>query len=131
MSEERNHAELQAVLAEDEEILRVILAEALECAGFEVHQADNGVNALAIIQTRPTTDLLVSDIKMPGMNGFQLAEAGLKCQPGMKVILMTGHTPEETPPSLRRYGFKVMQKPFDLDQLSTLARTLVGTLRPH
>jgi DNA-binding NtrC family response regulator len=120
------HEAPRAVLAEDAEMLRAIIAETLECAGFLVSEAGDGTQALALIGTEPATDLLVSDIRMPLMNGYQLAEAALKLRPRLKVLLMTGHGPEETPRSLRRHSFPVQQKPFDLDQFSMLARELVG-----
>lgn len=116
----------RAVVAEDQEMLRAILAEALQCEGFLVSEAGDGAQALAIIRTAPSTDLLVSDIKMPVMNGHQLLEAALKLKPGLKAVLMTGHTPEECPASLQPYHFQVLQKPFDLEQFSTMARELVG-----
>jgi hypothetical protein len=117
----------RAVLAEDDEMLRALIAEELRHAGFHVSQADDGAQALAIIRAQPATDLLVSDIRMPGMNGFQLAETGLKFRPGMKVILMTGYAAEPVPASLRQHHLQIMQKPFDLEELSVLARRLIRT----
>src|SRR5215472_8715393 len=116
----------RAVVAEDEEMLCAILAETLRCEGFVVSEASDGAEALAIIRTEPTTDLLVCDIRMPVMGGYQLVEAALKLRPGLKVVLMTGHTPDEAPPSLRPYRLPVLQKPFDLDQFTMMARELVS-----
>jgi len=116
----------RAVVAEDEEMLRAILAATLKGEGFVVSEARDGAEALASIRTAPSIDLLVADIRMPVMSGYQLVEAALKLRPGLKVVLMTGHAPDEAPPSLRPYRFPVLQKPFDLDQFSMLARELVG-----
>ena len=116
----------RAVVAEDEGMLRVILAETLRCEGFLVCEAADGAQALALVCTEPSADLLVADIRMPLMNGYQLVEAALKHRPGLKVVLMTGHAPEKAPASLRPYRFQVLQKPFDLEQFSTMARALVG-----
>jgi two-component system cell cycle response regulator CpdR len=115
----------RAVLAEDAEMLRVIIAETLKCAGFLVSTAADGAEALALIRDEPA-DLLVTDIRMPIINGYKLAEAALRLRSGLKVVLMTGHAPEDTPPSLRRHRFEVLQKPFDLDRFSIMARKLVG-----
>ena len=126
-SSERAEQEMpRVVLAEDEEMLRAIIADTLACAGFLVSEAVDGAEALSIIRSSPATDLLVSDIRMPVMNGYQLAEAALRLRPALKVLLITGHPLEETPPSLRPYRFQVLQKPFDLDQFSMTARKLVG-----
>lgn len=115
----------RAVLAEDEDMLRAILAETLRSEGFDVSEASDGAQALAFIRSHPT-DLLVSDIRMPVMSGYRVVEAALKLRPGLKVVLMTGHAPEEAPPSLRPYRFQLLQKPFDLEQFSAIARELVG-----
>ena len=116
----------RAVVAEDEEMLRAILAETLRCEGFLVNEACDGAEALAIIRSEPCTDLLVSDIRMPVVSGYQLVEAALKLRPGLKVVLMTGHALDEAPPTLRPHRLPVLQKPFDLDQFAMLARELVG-----
>jgi DNA-binding NtrC family response regulator len=69
--------------------------------------------------------LLVPDIRMPGMNGIDLAEAGLKLRPELKVLLMTGYATESLPVSLRERGLEILRKPFDLSALSALALGLV------
>ena len=116
----------RAVLAEDAEILRAIIAETLECAGFLVSEAGDGTEALALIGTEPAIDLLVSDIRMPLMNGYQLAKAALRLRPELKVLLITGHPREDAPTSGRPHRFQVLQKPFDLDTFTMIARKLVG-----
>ena len=63
-------------------------------------QAGDGQEALAILKAHPRSRFLVSDIRMPGMDGYALAEAGLELRPDLKVILMTGYAAE--PPKLVR-----------------------------
>jgi len=116
----------RAVVAEDEGMLRTVLAETLRCEGFIVSEASDGAQALALIRTQPWTDLLVSDIRMPVMSGYLVVESGLRLRPGLKVMLMTGYAPEEPPPSLRPYRFQLLQKPFDLERFSAMARELLG-----
>lgn len=116
----------KVLIADDEAMLRIVAAETLEDAGFEVSEAGDGSSALAILKSDPSIQLLVSDIKMPGMNGIELAEAGLKLKPALKVLLMTGYATETLPDSLRAHGLEILRKPFDLHHLSTLALNLVG-----
>jgi DNA-binding NtrC family response regulator len=116
----------RVLIADDEAMLRIVAAETLEDAGFEVSEAGDGTRALAILQSDPSIQLLVSDIKMPGMNGIELAEAGLKLMPGLKVLLMTAYATENIPDSLRAHGLEILRKPFDLNRLSALALNLVG-----
>lgn len=116
----------RVLIADDEAMLRIVAAETLEEAGFTVSEAGDGDSALAILKSDPSIDLLVSDIKMPGLNGIELAEAGLKLRPELKVLLMTAYATETLPDSLRAHGLEILRKPFDLDRLSALALNLVG-----
>ena len=79
------------LLAEDEAMLRVIAVEMLEDAGFTVFQAADGEEALTLLKQNPGIALLVSDIKMPRMDGYSLAQEGLSVRPDLKVLLMTGY----------------------------------------
>lgn len=120
------HSVPKVLIADDEAMLRIVAAETLEDAGFSVSEAGDGSSALAILQADPSIELLVSDIKMPGMNGIELAEAGLKLRPELKVLLMTAYATETLPDSLRARGLEILRKPFDLNQLSARALNLVG-----
>ena len=84
----------QILVAEDEAMLRTIAVEMLEDAGFAVFQAGDGEEALALLKTNPGIEVLVSDIKMPRMDGYALAEAGLALRPELKILLMTGYAQE-------------------------------------
>jgi DNA-binding NtrC family response regulator len=111
----------QILIAEDELMLRVIAVEMLEDAGFRVFQAGDGEEALAILNENPAIMLLVSDIKMPRMDGYALVEAGLAFKPDLKILMMTGYA-EDPPPSLiRDRHIEILHKPFNLDRLCELA----------
>jgi CheY-like chemotaxis protein len=114
------------LVAEDEAMLRLVAVETLSDAGFRVFDAGDGNAGLKILQAEPRIDLLISDIKMPGMNGYELAEAGLALRPGLKVLLMTGYAQEPLPEKIRAAGAQVIYKPFDFDKLSALAKELVA-----
>ncbi|HEX3665044.1 MAG TPA: response regulator [Rhizomicrobium sp.] len=126
MSDPANgHPAPKVLIADDEAMLRIVAAETLQDAGFDVSEAGDGTSALEILRSDPTIELLVSDIKMPGLNGIELAEAGLKLRPELKILLMTGYATENLPDSLRERGLEILRKPFDFDQLSALALSLV------
>jgi CheY-like chemotaxis protein len=114
------------LLAEDEAMLRFVAAETLSDAGFQVFDAVDGSAGLKILESGTHIDLLISDIKMPGLNGYQLAEAGLALRPGLKVLLMTGYAQEPIPETIKRAGARVIYKPFDFDVLSALAQELLA-----
>ena len=110
------------LLAEDEAMVRAVAFEFLEEAGFKVHEAPDGLAALAILKSGVQIDLLVSDVKMPGMNGYELVQAGVELKPDLRVILMTGYA-EDPPAHIKnRAGLKILHKPFDFDALVAMAR---------
>ena len=113
------------LLAEDEVMLRVVAAELLEAGGFKVFSAGNGEEALALLKVNPEIDLLISDVRMPRMDGYALAEAGLRMKPALKVVMMTGYS-EEPPASLQARKIEVLRKPFNLDRLCEIASEVAG-----
>ena len=114
------------LIAEDEAMLRFVAVETLSDAGFRVFDAGDGNAGLKILESDATIDLLVCDVKMPGLNGYQLAEAGLALRPGLKVVLMTGYAQEPIPEKIKQAGARVIYKPFDFDVLTSLAQELVA-----
>jgi DNA-binding NtrC family response regulator len=115
----------QILLAEDEAMLRVIAVEILKDAGFTVFQAGDGEEALALLKQNPGIDLLVSDIKMPRMDGYALVQEGLSFKPDLKVLLMTGYA--QNPPShLQARGIQTLHKPFNFDKLYQLAGEILA-----
>jgi CheY-like chemotaxis protein len=114
------------LLAEDEPMLRIIAVEMLEDAGFEVFEAGDGIEALELLKANPQISLLVSDIKMPRMDGYALVEAGLQFKPCLKVLLMTGYAQEPPPLLLRTAGVQILHKPFDLERLCALAAEMTA-----
>ena len=69
-----NHTVL---IAEDEAMLRIVAVETLKDDGFTVYEAGDGVSALEILRGHPEIELLISDIKMPRLGGYELAEGAL------------------------------------------------------
>jgi CheY-like chemotaxis protein len=98
--------------------------EMLEEAGFEVFEAADGVEGLELLQAHPEISLLVSDIKMPRMDGYALTQAGLDLKPELKVLLMTGYSHEPPPALLKQADIRILHKPFNLEQLCALAAEL-------
>jgi CheY-like chemotaxis protein len=114
------------LVAEDEAMLRVIAVEMLEDAGFKVFEAGDGVEALELLKAHPEISLLVSDIKMPRMDGYALVEAGLQFKPGLKVLLMTGYSQDPPPNILKAAGIQILHKPFSLERLCALAAEMTA-----
>ena len=67
------------------------LHDALEAQGFLVDEAEEGDLALELLQRTPDTEILVTDVKMPGMDGLALATQAATTCPHLKIIIMSGH----------------------------------------
>ncbi|MGH6829110.1 MAG: response regulator [Rhizomicrobium sp.] len=115
----------QVLIAEDESMLRVVAAEMLEEAGFRVFQAGDGAEALALLKIHHGIALLISDIKMPGMGGYALAEAAVGFKPDLKLLMMTGYSAEPRPPALEDRHVRILRKPFNLDRLCELTQAMI------
>jgi CheY-like chemotaxis protein len=120
-----NEIKIPILVAEDEAMLRVIAVEMLEDAGFAVFEAGDGEEALALLKAHPDITLLVSDVKMPRMDGYALVEAGLAFKPDLKVLLMTGYAQEPPPELMRGHAIQILHKPFNLEQLCAVASAMV------
>jgi len=105
------------LLVEDEAFLRELVMEGLQDAGFSVVEASDGTSGVQALQSDQRIDVLLSDIKLPDIDGYQVAEAARTLRPGMKVILMTGYAPSPLPLSLQSVVYRVLQKPFSLETL--------------
>jgi len=83
------------LLAEDDPNVRRVVRQQLIDLGYPVIEAENGAQALEMIEQIPDIAILVSDIIMPGgINGRQLAEQVLASHPQMRIVLMSGYTDE-------------------------------------
>jgi CheY-like chemotaxis protein len=100
---------------EDETLVRILIVETLSDAGHTVLEAPNGEAALAIVKETSDLDLIVTDVRMPKMDGFTLAVCAHRVRPDLGVLFMTGYSGTDVPPELP--AVTVMQKPFDPDEL--------------
>jgi CheY-like chemotaxis protein len=129
MSLDHDARRYSILIAEDEAMLRMIAGDMLRDVGYDVVEAADGAAGLEILQSDALVDLLISDIKMPRMNGYQLVEAALALRPEMRAMLMTGYAQEPVPDAIKRAGIAVIYKPFDLDDLAALARKVLAAPR--
>ncbi|MFO0589630.1 MAG: response regulator [Polyangiaceae bacterium] len=108
---------MRVLLVDDEGSLLLTLAANLELEGFEVALAGSGEAALEII-TREPFDLVLTDIRMPGMNGVELFHRVRRLRPEMPVVLMTAFAVEElVDQALSSGAFTVLPKPFSIEQV--------------
>jgi CheY-like chemotaxis protein len=89
-----SHSRLDIVVADDNEVLVNVLAETLEEYGYSVRTALDGLEALTKIRSR-VPDILLSDLNMPRMSGFELLSIVRRRYPKIKVIAMSAACPWE------------------------------------
>ena len=83
------------LLVEDEAPVRQVLARVLESGGHDVSIATNGQEALALLQSGPTPDVLVTDIVMPGsVQGIELAKVAREQFPDLRIVFVSGYPQE-------------------------------------
>src|SRR5690349_8933993 len=105
------------LVVDDEQSMRMTVAANLELEGFEVMDAENAEKALALIKAQKF-DLVLSDVRMPGMNGVELFRLVHQLQPELPVILMTAFALEGLVQEAMREGaFTLLPKPFEIEHL--------------
>jgi DNA-binding NtrC family response regulator len=108
---------MRILLVDDEGGLLMTLAANLELDGFEVTTAENGQRALELFRSE-VFDLVLSDIRMPGMNGVELFRRIRALKPECPVVLMTAFALEGLVEDAIHEGvFTVLPKPFDIDHV--------------
>jgi two-component system cell cycle response regulator CpdR len=107
------------LIVEDDESVRTLAARALERAGHMIDIAANGAQGLALIRAaQGGYDLIVSDIRMPEMDGIEMAKAAVSLFPATKILLMTGYADQrERAEELNGVILDVVQKPFTLAEI--------------
>jgi DNA-binding NtrC family response regulator len=119
---------LALLLVEDEPMLRQVVALTLKREDFDVLEAGDGMAGLEVLQSGVPIDILLTDVRMPGLSGYELAEASLKIRPQLPVILMTGFTDEQVPAALTERAIPMIRKPFNF---ATLGSTVKELATPH
>jgi len=105
------------LITEDEDSLRSFVARALRLDGHETCEAADGAEGLALLDEGPF-DLLLSDIRMPIMDGIELAHQASARFPDLRILLMTGYAEQrERADDLMTKVIDVVDKPFALPDI--------------
>ena len=115
------------LVVDDEETIRFCLKEALEVEGYKVHTEDNGENSLRSIK-KMIPDLVILDLKMPGMNGLDLLREIKSYDQNILVILLTGHASVDSAVNAMKDGaFDYLEKPFKMDLIKVVIEKALST----
>lgn len=104
------------LLVDDDEDVRETSADMLEELGYQVMRAASGYEALERLACHPDLEIMVTDVRMPGMSGLELTEVASERYRDLKIIVMSGYfTPQ---PIYRRF----LKKPFRTTELDAAIR---------
>ena len=105
------------LLVDDEPALRALMAERLSERGFEVAEADTGEKALEYLE-QFAFDILITDLRLPGIDGTQVIQAARERYPGIVAIVITGYgTVKDAVEAIKRGASDFVAKPFQFDEL--------------
>ena len=99
------------LLVDDEPVTREAMVRLLKAADYRVFDTYNGEDALQLLDAHPEITLLMSDVRMAGMSGVELAQEARNRRPALQVILTSGYELD------RPTGFRFIQKPWRAQQL--------------
>jgi CheY-like chemotaxis protein len=111
------------LLVEDDVLVRFTTADILREAGYDVLEAVDASEALALLTTGHPLDLVMTDIRMPGhMDGLQLAGVLKSTRPNLPVAILSSHLE----PGMEHEGDVFLAKPYTADDLVEVAKRLIG-----
>ncbi len=108
---------MKLLLAEDDRIVRITVRDALQEQGYLVTDCSDGTGALQALE-RDAYDVILSDVRLPGMDGIALFRRARQVQPGAAVVLMTAYADTADAVAVMREGARdYLLKPFDMQEL--------------
>jgi DNA-binding NtrC family response regulator len=110
---------IRVLVVDDEERFRTTLAKLLKLKGLNVAAAGDAAEALALMQqASPPYDVVLLDVRMPGMDGIDALREMKKIDPEVEVIILTGHASVDAAAEImKRGGFDFLLKPCPADEL--------------
>jgi two-component system response regulator (stage 0 sporulation protein F) len=118
-----NSENKKVLIVDDQYGIRVLLYEVFGKEGYQTFQASNGKSALEIVREQ-SPDLVLLDMKIPGMDGLEILKHIKKMDPSIKVIMMTAYGELDMIKEATDLGALThFTKPFDIDELRSAVNT--------
>ena len=125
----RDTSVLNVLIVDDEDSVLSVVEQLTEALGHRARTADSGKVALELLEAA-LSDVVISDIRMPGMDGFELAQRIRTIYPDMQIILMTGYSLDQTSQMAAELDVRAfLHKPFkarDLNEALSLIPKRAG-----
>jgi CheY-like chemotaxis protein len=120
------------LVVEDDPLVRTMARRSLADAGFDVLEAANGREALALLGEHEDVDAVLTDLAMPELGGQELAERLSEFRPGLPVVFMSGYTDDDlTRRGLLAAGRPYLEKPFSPEALGRMMRAVLSPAAPR
>src|SRR5215470_2545834 len=117
----------QILVVDDEANLRRVLTAQLSRDGYEVHTAPDGEAGLQLLREHHI-DLVITDLRMPKIDGLELLRQALRTDPELPVVILTAHgTVDNAVEALKTGAFDYITKPFDQAEVRTIVRKALRT----
>ena len=121
-----NAQRARILIVDDDDVSCGLFAEVLEEEGHEVHQARSGEEALDCLR-KESYDLLLVDVRMPGITGLEVTRAMRQEQPALPIIVMTAFGSIETAvEAIHEGAYDYVSKPMNLDELKKIVSRAIG-----
>lgn len=132
-SSEKNHEAVieiprgneKVLIVDDEKALSLIADNYLRSLGYQTYIANSGEEALEILKSDEGIELIFSDVIMPGIDGFELANLAINLKPNIKVLLTSGFTSKQmtTKNNVAKLLKSLLNKPYNLRELAEAVRS--------
>ncbi|MBW1679094.1 MAG: response regulator [Deltaproteobacteria bacterium] len=110
------------LIVDDEEMVRTLMFEVFKFFGYETETAGNGIEALKQIAGK-TYDLIITDYKMPKMDGLELTRIIKMTNPSIPVLVVTSNGPERE--LLKSGALAYIKKPFKISELQRISQNIL------
>ena len=120
---------VRILVVDDEEMIREMLFDVLSQAGYTAKTAKDGNDAIAQIENEPF-EIVITDLKMPGMSGLELLQRVQKINPDICVLIITAYSTVESAVSAMKLGaYDYICKPFELEEMKVIIERAVERQR--
>jgi len=117
---------IRVLVVDDEADFVEAVSERLRLRGFEADGVTNGHEALELLHER-TYDVLLLDVKMPGLGGLEVIRQVKETWPALQVVLLTGHgSSNDAEEGMQLGAFQYVMKPVNFDDLIKIIRVAAG-----
>ena len=120
------------LLVDDEVSFVKTFSERLELRNFEISKAFSGEEALRVLEENKNIEVVILDVKMPGMDGIETLDNIKKKHPLVEVMMLSGHADVESAiEGMKQGAFDYLMKPVDMDQIITKVTEAAAKKRQH